>query len=119
MCQRIHPPRPALDHLALGNVAARARARARNVSALARRHADDDAVADQPDGGAGLERFDPSHYEGRKLAGDIALPARELVSTFGHGRHSCPAQRFSISAIRISIRRLLDAYDLSPRFRTA
>ena len=69
-----------------------------------------------PTAAPGLDRFDPSHYEGRKLAGDIALPARELVSTFGHGRHSCPAQRFSISAIRISIRRLLERFDLEPRF---
>jgi cytochrome P450 len=64
----------------------------------------------------GLERFDPAHYDGRKLAGHVALPAREVVSTFGHGRHSCPAQRFSISAIRIAVRRLVDAYDLRPRF---
>lgn len=64
----------------------------------------------------GLERFDPAHYEGRKLADHVALPARELVSTFGHGRHSCPAQRFSISAIRIAVRRLVDAYDFTPHF---
>jgi cytochrome P450 len=64
----------------------------------------------------GLERFDPAHYDGRRLAEHVALPARELVSTFGHGRHSCPAQRFSISAIRIAVRRLVDAYDLTPRF---
>lgn len=67
----------------------------------------------------GLERFDPAHYDGRRLAKDVALPARELVSTFGHGRHSCPAQRFSISAIRIAIRRLLEHYELWPRFREA
>jgi cytochrome P450 len=64
----------------------------------------------------GLERFDPDHYEGRRLADHVELPARELVSTFGHGRHSCPAQRFSISAIRIAVRRLVEAYDLAPRF---
>ncbi len=67
----------------------------------------------------GLDRFDPDHYVGRRLADDVALPAREMVSTFGHGRHSCPAQRFSISAIRIAIRRLVDHYDLEPRFRSA
>jgi cytochrome P450 len=53
----------------------------------------------------GLERFDPLHYEDRRLAKNVELPARELVSTFGHGSHSCPAQRFSISAIRIAVRR--------------
>ena len=64
----------------------------------------------------GLERFDPSHYEGRKLAPSVSLPAKELVSTFGHGRHACPAQRFSISAIRIAVRALVDTYELTPGF---
>ena len=67
----------------------------------------------------GLERFDPDHYRGRRLSDAIALPARELVSTFGHGRHACPAQRFSISAIRIAIRRLLERYELTPLFTSA
>lgn len=72
-----------------------------------------------PHAAPGLDRFDPEHYAGRRLADTVDLPARELVSTFGHGRHACPAQRFAISAIRIAIRRLLDAYELTPRFRTA
>lgn len=65
-----------------------------------------------------LDRFDPAHYDGRKLAGAVNadLPARELVSTFGHGSHTCPAQRFSISAIRTAVHALLDAYDLAPGF---
>jgi cytochrome P450 len=67
----------------------------------------------------GLDRFDPARWEGRRLAKVVDLPARELVSTFGHGRHACPAQRFAISAIRISVRRLLERYELEPRFRTA
>lgn len=64
----------------------------------------------------GLEGFDPAHYQGRKLSAEVPLAARELVSTFGHGRHACPAQRFSISAIRIAVRALIDAYDLTPNF---
>ncbi len=67
----------------------------------------------------GLDRFDPDHWEGRRLSPRVPLPARELVSTFGHGRHSCPAQRFSISAIRISLRGLLERFELEPRFREA
>ncbi len=59
--------------------------------------------------GPGLETYDPDHYDGRTLTVD--LPAKELVSTFGHGKHSCPAARFSLSAIRISIRRLLERYE--------
>ncbi len=66
-----------------------------------------------------LARFDPDHYEGRRLAKSVDVPARELVSTFGHGRHACPAQRFSISAIRISLRRLLDRFELTPSFASA
>jgi len=66
-----------------------------------------------------LDRFDPDHYEGRRLAKHIEVPARELVSSFGHGRHACPAQRFSISAIRVSLRRLLERFDLTPRFAVA
>lgn len=62
----------------------------------------------------GLERFDPAHYDGRRLA--VPLPAKELVSTFGHGSHSCPAQRFAISAIRLAVRRLVERYELTPRF---
>jgi cytochrome P450 len=72
-----------------------------------------------PTAAPGLDRFDPDHYEGRRLARGVALPARELVSTFGHGAHACPAQRFSISAIRIALRRLLDRYALAPRFTSA
>jgi cytochrome P450 len=59
--------------------------------------------------GPGLERFDPDHYRGRRLSESVELPARELVSTFGHGRHACPAQRFSISAISRRNRRTFTA----------
>ena len=61
----------------------------------------------------GLDRFDPAHYDGRRLAPSVAVPTKEVVSTFGHGPHACPAARFSISAIRIAVRRLVDAYDLT------
>jgi cytochrome P450 len=67
----------------------------------------------------GLDVFDPDHYEGRRLVAGVPLAARELVSTFGHGRHSCPAQRFSISAIRVALRRLIERYELVPRFTSA
>jgi cytochrome P450 len=72
-----------------------------------------------PAAAAGLDRFDPDHYEGRSPARSLALPARELVSTFGHGRHTCPAQRFSISAIRIAVRRLIERFELRPAFASA
>lgn len=67
----------------------------------------------------GLDRFDPSHYQGRRLAPSVVLPAKEVVSTFGHGIHTCPAQRFSISAIVIAVRALLERFDFEPRFSVA
>lgn len=67
----------------------------------------------------GLDRFDPEHYQGRRLAPGVGSEARELVSTFGHGPHSCPAQRFSITAIRVALQRLFAAFELEPRFTTA
>ncbi len=61
----------------------------------------------------GLDTFDPRHYEGRRLAPSVAPATKELVSTFGHGVHTCPAQRFSISAIRMVVRALVDRYHLT------
>lgn len=65
----------------------------------------------------GLDQFDPDHYRGPQFQRAGELEARELVTTFGHGAHYCPAQRFSISAIRIGTRALLDHFDLDPRFK--
>ncbi len=64
----------------------------------------------------GLDVFDPEHYAGAQLVGSRALAARELVTTFGHGAHYCPAARFSISSIRLAIRALLEHLELERRF---
>lgn len=62
-----------------------------------------------------LADYDPAHYTAnRKLTVD--LPAKELVSTFGHKSHTCPAARFSITAIRVVVRRLLEDYEVTPEF---
>jgi len=61
----------------------------------------------------GLAAFAPERWAGRRLAAADDLPARELVSTFGHGRHACPAQRFSIAAIRIAVGALCRRFDLN------
>ena len=68
--------------------------------------------------GPGLDRYDPDRWSGRRLRDETALPTKELVTTFGHGRHTCPAQRFSLSAITRAVRRLVDAYELEPQFTT-
>ncbi len=67
----------------------------------------------------GLDRFDPAHYRGRRLVPPVVLLTKEVVSTFGHGIHTCPAQRFSISAIVIAVGRLLEHFDFEPRFTDA
>jgi cytochrome P450 len=64
----------------------------------------------------GLDRYDPERWAGRRLRDEAALPTKELVATFGHGRHACPAQRFSLSAIARTVRRLVDTYELEARF---
>ena len=65
-----------------------------------------------------LGTFDPDHYDGRRLRLAPELATKELVSTFGHGVHTCPAQRFSISAIRAAVQALVDRYDLNPQYGT-
>jgi cytochrome P450 len=67
----------------------------------------------------GWDGFDAQRYRGRRLVAADTLPARELVSTFGHGRHACPAQRFSVSAIRTALGRLLERYELTPEYANA
>ena len=62
----------------------------------------------------GLDVWDPGHWNRRRLAGDIDLPAVELVTAFGHGRHTCPAQPFSLSAMTLTASRMFDVYDLEP-----
>jgi cytochrome P450 len=67
----------------------------------------------------GLERFDPSLYDRGRLAPRVPLPTPEVVSTFGHGQHACPGQRFAIAAIRVALRGFLDALELDPQFSWA
>jgi cytochrome P450 len=64
----------------------------------------------------GLDTFDPDRWAGRRLRDEGALAAREQVTTFGHGSHRCPAQRFSLSAIGRAVQRLLATYELEPAF---
>lgn len=47
----------------------------------------------------GLDEFDPDRWNGRRLGPHDGLAARELVTGFGHGAHTCPAQPFSLKVI--------------------
>jgi hypothetical protein len=42
--------------------------------------------------------------------------ARELVTTFGHGPHTCPAQPFSLAVMTAVVTDLVDHYDFTPHF---
>ncbi|MGE0789931.1 MAG: cytochrome P450 [Sandaracinaceae bacterium] len=63
-----------------------------------------------------LDRFDAAHYDKGRLSSRVALPTKETVSTFGHGIHACPGQRFAIGAIKVAVARHLDRLELTPRF---
>ncbi|HEX4016672.1 MAG TPA: hypothetical protein VHX15_08030 [Frankiaceae bacterium] len=64
--------------------------------------------------GPGLERWDPDHWRRLRLVGAETLPAPELVTAFGHGRHTCPAQPFSLSAMIAIVTRLFSTYRVTP-----
>ena len=68
--------------------------------------------------GPGLDGYDPDRWDGRRLRDEGTLAAPELVTTFGHGPHRCPAQRFSLSAITLTTQRLVDRYELVAEFDT-
>ncbi|MGD0314123.1 MAG: cytochrome [Acidimicrobiales bacterium] len=62
----------------------------------------------------GLDVWDLGHWNGRRLADTSELRAVELVTTFGHGRHTCPAQPFSLSAMTSTVSFLLAEFDMVP-----
>jgi cytochrome P450 len=65
---------------------------------------------------AGLDEFNEKNYRGATFLREKDLPARELVTTYGHGKHTCPAHRFSTSAIRHSVGEIFRRYELSAEF---
>ncbi len=59
--------------------------------------------------GPGVE-YDPSRWRDRALHHDVT------VTTFGHGPHRCPAQRFSVSAIVRTVDRMRATFEMTPEF---
>ena len=49
--------------------------------------------------GPGLDSWNPDRWHRRRLVEAQALPAPELVTSFGHGKHKCPAQPYSLAAL--------------------
>ena len=62
----------------------------------------------------GLQRWDPDRWTRHRLTEQDALPSPMLVTAFGHGRHSCPAQPFSLAAMTAASTHLLRKYQLAP-----
>ncbi len=62
----------------------------------------------------GLETWNPDRWTRHRLTDEKALPSPMLVTAFGHGRHSCPAQPFSLSAMTATMTRLFGHYQMTP-----
>ena len=62
----------------------------------------------------GLKRWDPDRWTRHRLIEQDALPSPMLVTAFGHGRHSCPAQPFSLAAMTAATTHLLRTYRMTP-----
>ncbi|MDP7702477.1 MULTISPECIES: cytochrome P450 [unclassified Mycobacterium] len=61
----------------------------------------------------GLAVWDPERWTRHRLTDPPDLPSPMLVTAFGHGRHSCPAQPFSLSAMTAAVTHLLREYELT------
>ncbi|MDG4668961.1 cytochrome P450 [Mycobacterium sp. 236(2023)] len=62
----------------------------------------------------GLEHWEPDRWSGYRLKDRDQLPSPMLVTAFGHGKHSCPAQPFSLTAMTTAMAYLLSRYDMTP-----
>jgi cytochrome P450 len=60
-----------------------------------------------------LTRFDPDHYQGRKIDPDLVAQGKEAISTFGHGKHACPAQKFSHNMCKVLLSLLFEQFEFS------
>ncbi len=61
-----------------------------------------------------LQAWEPNRWHRYRLADAALLPSPMLVTAFGHGKHSCPAQPFSLAAMTAAMTRLLGAYEMTP-----
>jgi cytochrome P450 len=61
----------------------------------------------------GLEDWNPDRWTRHRLTEMNALPSPVLVTAFGHGRHSCPAQPFSLAAMTAAMTHLLGRYTMT------
>jgi cytochrome P450 len=66
----------------------------------------------------GLGHWDPDRWTRHRLADEKSLPSPMLVTSFGHGRHSCPAQPFSLAAMTTAMTHLSGRYQMTPGWTT-
>ncbi|MDG5484773.1 cytochrome P450 family protein [Mycolicibacterium gadium] len=62
----------------------------------------------------GLDTWEPARWNRHRLVDAASLPSPTLVTAFGHGKHSCPAQPFSLAAMTTAMTRLLSTYEMTP-----
>lgn len=62
----------------------------------------------------GLATWDPDRWDRHRLRPVEGLASPLLVTAFGHGRHTCPAQPFALAAMSTALLRLASALDLQP-----
>lgn len=62
----------------------------------------------------GHDTWSPERWTRHRFTDVDGLASPKLVTAFGHGKHSCPAQPFSIAAMTTAARRLLGDFDLTP-----
>ena len=61
--------------------------------------------------GTDLAGYDPDRWSRRRLKADRVPAARELVTTFGHGAHTCPAQPFSLAVMVAALTSFVATFD--------
>jgi len=61
-----------------------------------------------------LGDWQPGRWHRSRLADTSALASPQLVTAFGHGKHSCPAQPFSLAAMSTAMTHLLGEYEVEP-----
>ncbi|RNL80144.1 cytochrome P450 [Nocardioides marmorisolisilvae] len=66
----------------------------------------------------GLDEWRPERWNRSRLADPSALASVTLVTAFGHGKHTCPAQPFSVSAMSMAVTHLLGEYDVDALWPT-
>lgn len=62
----------------------------------------------------GLDSWNPDRWRRHRLAEQATLSSPMLVTAFGHGKHSCPAQPFSLAAMTAAMTHLLGSYEMTP-----